>query len=219
MPTSYNGWPASPDPASIDVDPFSVAGVDFPGGVRRGDVATMLGHVVLEFHQRVEPLRTGQCFGHAYRADRNDPSKLSCHGSGTAVDTNSVKHPNGAEAARTFTAAQIAEIHTILAEIPELAEVVHWGGDWHYADGLTPDGMHWEIHNHDLAKLARVADHIRALQNPREAMLKELRAIAHRHNVTLVALARTALYGAAQAAVGRRLARINTARLALKGMK
>jgi hypothetical protein len=160
MQTSYNGWPASTLPVEIHVEPFVVAGVTFPHGVRRGDVATVLGHVMQQFHDRVEPLVSPGCWGYDYRPDKNDPTKLSCHASATAVDANAPQHPNGIEAAHNFTRAQIDEIHTILAEIPELDEVVHWGGDWHYADGLTPDPMHFEIHNHDTAKLARVAQRI-----------------------------------------------------------
>lgn len=34
MPTSYNGWPASPDPAAINVGPFKVARRRFPAGVK-----------------------------------------------------------------------------------------------------------------------------------------------------------------------------------------
>jgi hypothetical protein len=157
MTTSYNGWPASTDPTRINVKPFAVAGVSFPGGVRGGDVAIVLGHVALQFHKRVERLASPGCWGYSYRLNRN-ANNLSCHSSGTAIDCNAPKHPNGVEASRTFSRAQIAEVHQILAEIPELVEVVHWGGDWHAP--LTPDPMHFEIHDHDLAKLARVADRI-----------------------------------------------------------
>lgn len=160
MPTSYNGWPASVDASSIGVVPFTVAGVPFPGGVREGDVATVLRHVALQFHERVEQLVSPGCWGWSYRPNKNDPSELSCHASGTAIDCNAPSHPNKVEASQSFTKAQIAEIHKILTEIPELADVVHWGGDWHFADGLTPDPMHFEIHDHDLAKLARVAQRI-----------------------------------------------------------
>lgn len=161
MTTSYNGWPASTDPSAIHVVPFEVAGVAFPRGVRAGDVHTVLHHVALQFHERVESLVSPGCWGYDFRPNKNDPSELSCHGSATAIDCNAPQHPNGIEATRNFTKAQIAEIHRILSEIPELDEVVHWGGDWHYADELIPDPMHFEIHGHDLAKLARVADRIR----------------------------------------------------------
>lgn len=160
MTTSYNGWPASPDPRDLNVAPLVVEGVPFVGGVRSGDVHTVLEYVATQYHHRVEALISPGCWGWAYRQNRN-ASNLSCHSSATAIDVNAPKHPNGIEASRTFTASEIAEVHQILAEIPELAEVVHWGGDWHREDRLTPDPMHFEIHNYDRAKLARVAMRVR----------------------------------------------------------
>lgn len=162
--TSYNGWPASTDKASIDVGPLSVAGVEFVGGVRRGDVATVLDYVASRYNTEVEPLVNPGCWGWSYRANRN-ADNLSCHSSGTAVDCNAPAHPNGIEASANFTAAQIDAIHAILASVPELDEVVHWGGDWH-RPALTPDPMHFEIHDHDTAKLARVAARITAPKEP-----------------------------------------------------
>lgn len=161
--TSYNGWPASTDRASIGVEKLFVRGVEIVGGVRRGDVALVLGHVLGEFHDRVEPLRNPGCWGYSFRKNRN-ANNLSCHSSATAVDANAPKHPNGIPARRNFSPVQINEIHRILREIEELDEVVHWGGDW----VRVPDPMHFEIHDHDLAKLARVAGRIRAGQTQRQ---------------------------------------------------
>lgn len=206
--TSYNGWPASIDAKSIGVAPFAVAGIPFPGGVKAGDVATVLGYVAAQFHRRVEPLVSPGCWGWSYRQNRN-AANLSCHSSGTAIDINAPKHPNGIEASRNFTKAQIAEVHAILSEIPELAEVVHWGGDWH-APTLTPDPMHFEIHDHDLAKLARVAERCR-----RAAMLKDLNVLRRKYGVTLIYVARVALAGARENAGPIRRAKIRTALTAL----
>lgn len=209
MTTSYNGWAASTDPAAINVKPLTVAGVDFPGGVKAGDVATVLHHVALQFHGRVERLQSPGCWGYSYRQNRN-ASNLSCHSSGTAIDCNAPKHPNGIEASQNFTKAQIAEIHKILAEVPELAEVVHWGGDWHRSAGLTPDPMHFEIHDHDLAKLARVADRIRNQEDdmatPDEIWAKELKSAGGRQAGVAVGQARAAaMQAAADAAATRAL--------------
>jgi len=162
--TSYNGWPASRDPRAIHVVPLVVRGVEFIGGCKSGDVHTVLSHVLGEFHDRVEHLKNPGCWGYSYRPNRNNPDELSCHASATAADANAPAHPNGVEAIKTFTPAEIAEVHEILREIAELDEVVHWGGDWHEANGLTPDAMHFEIHDHDLAKLARVAARIKHLE-------------------------------------------------------
>lgn len=166
MVTSYNGWPASKDRAAIGIVPLVVAGVPFVPGVRKGDVHTVLGYVATQFDKRVEPLVDPGCWGYFYRQNRN-ADNLSCHSSGTAIDCNAPQHNNGHEATTAlggFTRKQVNEIHKILAEIPELADVVHWGGDWHRANDLTPDPMHFEIHNHDTAALARVAARITSPQ-------------------------------------------------------
>ena len=65
MERSYNGWPASSDPAEVDASRFVVAGVEFVGGVRAGDVAVVLHHVAKQFHHRVGPLKNPGCWGYA----------------------------------------------------------------------------------------------------------------------------------------------------------
>jgi hypothetical protein len=153
MESSYNGWPASPDPAAIGVDKsFLVAGVAFPGGVKAGDVATVLGYVADQFHRRVEPLVQGWCWGYNYRAATNSPDSLSCHSSGTALDVNAPDHPDGASG--TFSDAQVATIRTILAEA---GDVVVSGMDW-------SDDMHFEI-DATAAQVAAAAEVIR-LEGP-----------------------------------------------------
>jgi hypothetical protein len=214
--TSYNGWPASVDAASIGVIPFAVAGISFPGGVKGGDVWTVLHHVAREFHRRVEPLESPGCWGWSYRQNRN-AANLSCHSSGTAIDVNAPKHPNGVEAVKTFADAQIKAVHAILSEVPELAEVVHWGGDWH-TPSLTPDPMHFEIHDYDLAKLARVADRIRQMGSPDMALLADLDAARKKHDATRLDAVRVLLRAVRDKAGPIRASRISTALAALKGM-
>lgn len=137
MTTSYNGWPASTDPAAIGIAHLDMPDRPnaFPPGVKRGDVATVLGYVALQMHKRVEPMGDG-CWGYSYRKNRN-ANNLSCHASGTAIDYNAQRHPNGKSG--TYSAAQVAEIRKILAET---GGVVKWGGDFHG----TKDEMHFEIH-------------------------------------------------------------------------
>jgi hypothetical protein len=213
---SYNGWPASIDAKAIGVASFVVAGVSFPGGVKAGDVATVLGHVAAQFHARVEHLVSPGCWGWSYRQNRN-AANLSCHSSGTAIDCNAPKHPNGIEASHNFTRAQIAEIHRILAEIPELAEVVHWGGDWHAP--LTPDPMHFEIHDHDLAKLARVAARIRRPKGEADmALLADLNEARKKHGASRLKAARVLLREARDLSGPIRATRIRAALAALRGL-
>jgi hypothetical protein len=75
----------------------------------------------------------------------NNPSSLSCHASGTAIDYNAVDHPNGSSG--TFTDAQVAEIYAILAEAQGAV-------DWLYGY----DEMHFEIcvNASDLAYVAAI---------------------------------------------------------------
>lgn len=149
MTTSYNGWPASSNRAEIGVAAFHpVKGVEFPSGVKRGDVAVVFTYLVKALDSRVEPIMTDPgCWGHYFRANRNNPNSISCHGSGTAIDYNAPKHPN--RVAHTWTPAQVKEIKKILAE---LEGVVRW------LEGY--DEMHFEIMG-NATQVKRVADKIR----------------------------------------------------------
>jgi hypothetical protein len=134
---SYNDWPASPDPAAIGIDAaFTECGIRFPGGVKSGDVATVFRDLVWHFNTEVEQLTDGWCWGYDYRANVNDPSSLSCHASGTALDLNAPLHANGA--AETFTADQVAAIRRILGMY---GGAIAWGGDFYG----TVDEMHFEV--------------------------------------------------------------------------
>ena len=151
MVTSYNGWVASPNPAAIDIDtnwsvlgsrPFSNGG--FPGGVKAGAVSVIFTYLVTRLHNEVEPMMTGPageigygCWGYGYRANVNNPSVLSCHASGTAIDYNAPRHPNGTVApggGSGWTTAQAEKIRGIIAD---LGGVVRWL--W------SNDPMHFEI--------------------------------------------------------------------------
>jgi D-alanyl-D-alanine carboxypeptidase len=134
---SYNGWPASSNKAAINIVPFGDPyGLPFPGGVRDGDVKKVLGYVCTQLHYRVEKCVSGWDWGYSYRANVNNPSTLSCHASGTAVDYNAPNHPNGVYG--TWTAEQKATVYDILAEV---GGAVQWGEDY----TGTIDGMHFEI--------------------------------------------------------------------------
>lgn len=144
MATSYNGWPASPDQSAIGVVKFGdAAGFPFPGGVKSGDVWTVLGYVMTQLHERVEPCVSGWCWGYTYKANVNNPSQLSCHASGTACDWNAPDHPNGSSG--TFSQAQRGTIYAILDEVQGAV-------DW--LEGY--DEMHFEIAV-DASTLARIA--------------------------------------------------------------
>jgi hypothetical protein len=150
MVNSQNGWPASADRRAIGVGYFEVAGVEFPGGVKTGDVAVVLGNIAREIHERVERLHAGWCWGHNFRTVVGSRT-VSNHGSGTAIDINAPDHGIGQRG--TFTAKQTATIRAIMRAHDD---VVRWGGD--YAG--RPDEMHFEI-NASAARVATLADKIR----------------------------------------------------------
>jgi hypothetical protein len=134
---NYNGWPASPNPKLIGVDPaFAPAGVRFPGGVKAGPVAQVLGFVATGIHATVEHLVSGWCWGYEWRHNVNSPGSLSSHAAAVSIDINAPSHPNGAR--DTFTPAQVERIRRIIAQT---SNTVAWGRDW---KGV-PDEMHFEI--------------------------------------------------------------------------
>ena len=135
-PTSYNGWTVGTPGSVIGIANYTVPGTSVVLPIRSGDVTTVLGYVARRFNAEVEPLVKGQCWGYDYRPNVNNPSVWSNHASGTAIDLNSLKHPNGATA--TFTAAKTAAVRRILAFC---GDVVYWGQDYR---GVV-DGMHFEI--------------------------------------------------------------------------
>lgn len=159
MASSYNGWPASPDPNAIGVDrKFTASGAPFPGGIKSGDVSTVFRYLINRLHSEVEPMDrnpdTGAigygAWGYSYRANVNNPSQLSCHASATAIDYNAPRHPNGTSTGPNggggWSGKQYNQIQAILTG--PLQGCIRW---------LTSnDPMHFEI-NANASKVASVA--------------------------------------------------------------
>jgi peptidoglycan hydrolase-like protein with peptidoglycan-binding domain len=144
--TSQNGWPASSDKGSLGINSgFAPCGVAYPGGVKSGDVETVLRYLAEQYHARVEPLVSGWCWGYTYK-EISGSNTISNHGSGTALDFNAPDHPYGVRG--TFNSGQVSQIRAILAEV---SPAVRWGGDY---SGSGVDEMHFEIN----ASAATVAD-------------------------------------------------------------
>jgi hypothetical protein len=156
MALSYNGWKASPSPKMIDIVPLVVDGVSFPPGVRSGAVHAVFTELVRRLMREVEPAGEG-CWGYAYRQNRN-ADNLSCHASGTAIDFNAPKHPNGKRG--TFSKPRVKAIEKILADL----DVIAWGGHFHG----TPDEMHFEIKGTP-AEVAAVANRLHGHSQPAPA--------------------------------------------------
>jgi hypothetical protein len=151
MATSQNGWPVA---TAGQQDTSTVAGVTFPNGVLRGDVATVLHYVARRFHAEVEPLHAGWCWGWFVKNVAGSTS-ISNHASGTAIDFNAPAHPLGA--AGTFSSTKQAAIHRIIADCDG---VVRWGGDY----SGRKDEMHFEI-NKGAAAVKALATRIREGEN------------------------------------------------------
>lgn len=149
MASSYNGWIASPDPNAISINKgFSVAGVTFPGGVKSGPVETIFRHLITRIHNEVEPLHPGWCWGYDYRSNVNNPSTLSCHASGTAIDYNAPNHPNGTSTPNGGGGWSISQYNAIKGILNTYEGTVRW---------LTSnDPMHFEISG-SVSAVARVA--------------------------------------------------------------
>lgn len=157
MILSYNGWAASSNPAAIGIVHFEpIEGYDFPGGVKGGDVEAIFTYLVRQLDKRVEPIEEyppGDEWGYYFRANVNNPSQLSCHASGTAIDYNATQHPN--RVPYTWTREQVREIHKIIDD--ELDGVVKWLEGW--------DEMHFEVRG-TAHQVAVVADRIRDAAQP-----------------------------------------------------
>ncbi len=148
MANSYNGWTASPVPAAIGINTkFRVLGAQFPGGIKSGDVEKIFTYLITRLHNEVEPMMTDPntgalgygAWGYSYRANVNNPSQLSCHASGTAIDYNAPRHANGTSTGPNggggWSAAQYKKIMQILGT---LDGTVRWL--------KSNDPMHFEIY-------------------------------------------------------------------------
>lgn len=150
METSQNGWPVDP-PRHARLVPGTA---DVRVTVADGPAGDVLMYVLSQVDKRVEDLDLDSTrgelddWGYASRPIRGD-TVISNHASATAVDVNATRHPLGDRG--TFSAAQVAEIHRILAEVGE--GVVRWGGD--YAGRV--DEMHFEIDANQAAVTAAAA--------------------------------------------------------------
>lgn len=97
------------------------------------DVGVLLVAAMREFHNRVEPLREGWCWGYADRSVRGSTAP-SFHWAAIAVDANAPKHPLGKSG--TFSRRQVDEINRICRKYG-----LRWGGNYN----SRKDEMHFEI--------------------------------------------------------------------------
>lgn len=157
--TSQNGWPVIDRKANPElIATYTVPGTEVRLPLRVGNVATVLLYVAERWHNEVEPLHAGWCWGFAARLIRGSTTTASNHASASAIDLNAPAHPLATAPASNFTAKQITAIRKIVAD---LKGVVRWGGDY----SGRKDGMHLEIN----AGSARVAEAVQWIRAQREA--------------------------------------------------
>jgi hypothetical protein len=132
---SYNGYPASQDPAEIKIKAYPVKGTDRKLRCAES-VGPLLAAFAAEFHELIEPIDEGTFddWGYAFRMVRGSTDRLSCHSSGTAIDLNATKHPLGK--AGTFPAEKIPMLRALAKKYG-----LKWGGDFK----SRPDDMHFEV--------------------------------------------------------------------------
>jgi hypothetical protein len=135
MLKSYNGYPASKDPAEIKIKSYPVKGTDRKLRCAES-VGPLLAAFAAEFHELIEPIDEGTFddWGYAFRMVRGSTDRLSCHSSGTAIDLNATKHPLGK--AGTFPAEKIPMLRALAKKYG-----LKWGGDFK----SRPDDMHFEV--------------------------------------------------------------------------
>lgn len=149
MAVSQNGWIAN-NPA-LEASQL-VPGTLVKISVRKDAAGQLLLEVASAFDRLVQDIDNARGglddWGYAQRPIRGG-STLSNHASGTAIDLNATKHPLATAPSANFTAAQIAQIHKIVAVT---GGVVRWGGDY----TGRKDGMHFEINDgQNLASCAK----------------------------------------------------------------
>jgi hypothetical protein len=119
--------------------------------VRSGPAGFLLAHCSTWWHRRIEPLPP-IADEHAWSFRKISGSdEYSNHASGTAVDLNSLKHPQGQDPTKSFSTEQIKLIRKKMEE--SYKGLLRWGGDYR----TTPDGMHVEINANaeEIADLAK----------------------------------------------------------------
>ena len=136
MENSYNGWPASKDPAEIGIKSYPIRGTDIKIKAASG-CGPLLAEFASQFHLLIEAIDTGGLddWGYCYRMVRGTTDKLSNHSSGTALDLNAAHHALGKVG--TFPLEKVPMIQALAKKYG-----LTWGGDYRG----RKDEMHFEIH-------------------------------------------------------------------------
>ena len=138
MTTSHNGWPASKNPAEINVKKFKVPGMDRTILVRK-EAAPLFLALMQDYDNTVAEIEGGifDDWSYAFRPIRGYENsttvRLSNHASGTAIDINAARFPmNKANMTKKQRAA--------CKKLVEKFQIISWGGDF-----KRIDEMHFEL--------------------------------------------------------------------------
>jgi hypothetical protein len=155
MPNSQNGYPvldgdfSGPHPRLRN---WHVPGAERDLPLRDGSTGFLLVHLATWFNRNIEKIDTGfDDWGWSPR-QISGSSEWSNHASGTAIDLNAAKHPQGVSTSHTFSAGERDKIHQRLRLYQDC---IKWGGDYQ----TTPDAMHYEI-DRGLDAVVRRAKHL-----------------------------------------------------------
>lgn len=131
---SQNGWTASANKDAIDVNNYLIPGAKRHISCAKA-VAPILVAFIAEFHKTIEPIDTGvyDDWGWAKPVVIPGSPIISNHGSGTAVDLNSSKHP--------WKRRNYKPVKAVKTRLLARKYGIRWGGDYKY----SVDEMHFEI--------------------------------------------------------------------------
>lgn len=148
MPNSQNGWPAV-DSSRVKV--WRIPGTERLVTLEKDNAGFLLTDFAAWFHRNIEPIDSPPLDDWGYNPRRIAGTNVwSNHASGTAIDLNAIRHPQGK--ANTFTRDEQIAIRNRLAWYEGC---IRWGGDYR----TTVDDMHFEI-NRDAAAVAAVAKRV-----------------------------------------------------------
>lgn len=139
---------------------YTTPGVPMSFTMRPGATATVLLYFVQRWDKEIENVDdpAGGCYN---CRGIGGSGSLSNHASGTAVDINPTRHPQGQHPSLSLRSKVHAILNTVIGG-HRVGDILRWGGDYVHA---LPDGMHIEI-NAPLSAVTPLAAAILAQHPP-----------------------------------------------------
>ena len=141
MPSSANGWQVLDGDTSGSqprLRKWVIPDVRREIPLRDGSAGFLLIHFATWFNHNIELIDMGyDDWGWSPR-HISGSDDWSNHASGTAMDLNASRHPQGVPSRETFSATEVAMIQRRLTLYHDC---IRWGGDYR----SRPDAMHYEL--------------------------------------------------------------------------